>query len=202
MQTRRQNSWRKPGTENKRIVKRNSHVQDPNWKIRKAFPGQPTYSSKVMSNPTKLTTTVTTGLIAVAPPISTSNVASFSTRFAGFEECRIIKAVLKITCFSSINPGRIMVYVDEDDNTVPTIALAQSHRCLQFAAGNVNRIFKLVYENHDVANLVWTSVSAGIASFANFKIFTDNANLGATIVATDYLDYSIEYTFQFRGFSV
>jgi hypothetical protein len=181
--------------------KNNNQKQDPNWILRPAFPGQPTYSCKVQSDPVKLTTTVTTGVIASTIIISSANITNFAARFQGFEEGRIIKAKLKISTFSSTNPGRILVYADADDATTPTLALAQSHKRLEFSAGDNKGVKSIVYDVHDLAKLEWTSVFAGLPACGYFKIYTNNANLGSSIVATDYLDYSIEYTLQFRGFS-
>lgn len=198
----KRNMTRNQGT--KTLSKNNNNrksKQDPNWNLRPAFPGQPVGSFKILSNPVKLTTTVTTGVIAQTVTISSANIASFATRFAGWEEARIIKAVLKVDCFSATNPGRVLVYQDADDSTTPTLALAQSHKSLSFSAADVFEPHVLIYDNHQINNLDYDTVSSGITAVGYFKFYTDNAALGSSAVATDYLGYTIEYTVQFRGFS-
>jgi len=188
--------------QSRKIKQQQKDKTDPNWILRPAFPSQPVGSFKVLSNPAKLTTTVTTGVISAVVTLSSSNIASFATRFAGWEEGRMIKAVLKVDCFSATNPGRILMYQDADDSTTPTLALAQSHKAKSFSAADVFEPHILVFNNHNVDDLEYNTVSSGINTMGYFKLYTDNAALGSSIVATDYLGYTVEYTIQFRGFSV
>jgi hypothetical protein len=186
----------------RRADKNNKNKDDPNRFLRPAFPGQPVGTFKILSNPVKLTTTVTTGVIASVVTLSSANVASFGTRFAGWEEGRIIKAMFKIDCFSATNPGRILMYQDSDDVTPPTLALAQSHKAKSFPASDVFEPHVLVFNNHALDKLQYATVAGGLPTVGYIKVYTDNAALGSSIVATDYIGYTIEYTVQFRGFSV
>jgi hypothetical protein len=182
--------------------KNNRKNENPLLQLKPSFPGQPVLATKVLSNPQKLTTTVTTGLISSVIALGSANVASFTTRFSGWEEVRIIKAILRLQCCSSTNPGTIIAYVDQDDNTTPTLALAQSHQGIRFSAADVMQTHTLVFRATDPTKLGWLSVSAGIPSVGYFKLYTDNAALASSIVATDYITASVEYSLQFRGFSV
>lgn len=153
-----------------------------------------------MSDFFKLTTTVTTGQIAHVVTINTALVSNFAARFPGFEEYRIVKAKIIVTMFASTNPGRVILYADPDDNTTPTIQLARNHRSMMMAAADVTHPFIMSYTPHDLAKLDYTQVGVTDSARGYFKIFTNNANLGSSIVAVDYLDYSVELTVQFRGF--
>ncbi len=164
------------------------------------FPGQPNCTLKVTSDFVKLTTTVTTGAILAVATISSSGITNFTTRFAGFEEYRIVRSVLKINCFSSTNPGRIVAYVDPDDNTAPSLALSQAHRHITFAASDVANEKRLVYVPHDPAKQTWQTVATGTSATGYFKIYTSNGALGSSTVATEYMDYHMVHTIQFRGF--
>jgi len=153
-----------------------------------------------MSDFFKLTTTVTTGVIATVVTLSSALVTNFVARFPGFEEFRIVKARIIVTMFSSTNPGRIVLYADPDDNTSPTLQLARNHRSMMLGASDITHPFNMSYTPHDLEKLNYTQVGAADAAIGYFKFYTNNTNLGSSIVVTDYLDYSVELTFQFRGF--
>jgi hypothetical protein len=188
---------RKPQVKKNRL---NVPKGDPNLRLRKAFPGQPTYQAVVSSDFQKLSTTVTTGLIASVVTINNALITNFAARFPGFEEFRIIRAVMKVTCFSSSNPGRIILFVDDDDNTVPTLQIARNRKYVMFGASDVGKTHQLTYTPHDLQNLNYAQVGTAGVDIGYFKFFTNNTNLGSSIVATDYLDYTVDLTIQFRGF--
>jgi hypothetical protein len=168
--------------------------------LRPAFRGQPVYTAKIMSDFFKLTTTVTTGVIATVVTLRTNLITNFGARFPGFEEFRIVKARIIITMFSSTNPGRVVLYADPDDSTTPTLQLARNHRSMMLGASDITHPFIMSYTPHDLEKLNYVSMGAADNAIGYFKIYTDNAALGASIVATDYLDYSVDLTVQFRGF--
>ncbi len=168
--------------------------------LRPAFKGQPVFATRIMSDFFKLTTTVTTGQIASVVTITSALITNFVARFPGFEEFRIVKAKIIITMFSSTNPGRVILYADPDDNTTPTLQLARNHRSMMMGASDVTSPFVMSYTPHDLQKLNYTQVGAADAAIGYFKFFTNNTNLGSSIVATDYLDYSVELTVQFRGY--
>jgi len=102
--------------------------------------------------------------------------------------------------FSSTNPGRVILYADPDDNTTPTLQTARNHRSMMLGASNITHPFEMSYTPHDLEKLNYTSVGVSDTAIGYFKFFTNNTNLGSSVVATDYLDYSVELTVQFRGF--
>jgi hypothetical protein len=193
-----------PRRNNQKGLKSQSKVpknvqRDQNLILRPAFKGQPVFQSVISSDFQKLTTTVTSGSIARTVNIDSASITNFAARFPGFEEYRIVKAVMRVTCFSSTNPGRIVLWIDDDDATTPTLQMARNRRYKTFAASDVGKTHLMTYTPHDLQNLNYISVGVG-GTIGYFKFYTDNAALGSSIVATDYLDYSMDLTVQFRGF--
>ncbi len=185
---------------NRRNRKRQRNKTDPVLLMRPAFKGQPNATLKIVSDFAKVTTTVTTGTIQQVVTISVSAITNFAARFVGFEEYRIIKATLRMNCFSSTNPGRIVAYVDPDDNSNPTLPLSLAHRNITFGASDVMSRKILEYVPHDPSKQQFQTVATGTTAIGYFKIYTNNSSLGASTVATDYLGYDMEYVVQFRGF--
>lgn len=200
MRRNRNNNNRRGRKPNKGRRMRNSRQSNTVLLLRPNFPGQPIGTFRIASDFQKLTTTVTSGLIQTVITISVAGITNFAARFVGFEEYRIVRSVLRMNCFSSTNPGRIVSYVDPDDNSAPTLALSQAHRNMIFSAADVSRTHNLTYVPQDPAKQTWQTVASGTAATGYFKIYTTNATLGSSIVATDYIGCDMMHTIQFRGF--
>jgi hypothetical protein len=156
---------------------------------------------KLPSTTVVATTTITTGAIAVAFAVDpTTFVNNWGTRFATtFKEYRVIKAVLTMKTFSSTLPGQINAWVDETLTAAPTAAQAQEYQGITtFPAGanEMNHVVK--WSPHSPTELAYVPISTA-SNNATFKIYTDNANFGSSIVATQYMTYQQLITIQFRG---
>jgi hypothetical protein len=145
-------------------------------------------------------TTVTTGVIAVVQNIDPVNIVSdWANRFANtFEEYRVVKAKFFVNVFSTANPGLLLQYVDEKVATAPTAAAVNERALVRYSAADVVKPHILTWRPRDVTDLVYTPIGSPFVP-AYFKIYTDNANFGSSIVATPYLSYYTKYKIQFRG---
>lgn len=197
------NNIRRNTNNNKRnqSITRKQSIHDPALELRPSFRGQPVWSVKALADYHKATTTVTTGLMQVNLAISVADLTNFAARFIAFEEYRIVKSVFRINCFSSTNPGLVVAYIDDDDNTAPTLNNATAHKNITFNASDTGRIHELVYTPHSPTDQAWQTVATGTTAIGYFKVYSSSA-LGASIVATDYIGYVMEHTLQFRGLTV
>lgn len=164
-----------------------------------SFPKQICWDVWLPGLPVKATTTVTTGVIAASYVINKSNIQSFGTRFSStFDEYRIVQARFQIRCFSSTNPGVVTAFFDENSTGVPVLAEAQERYILNFSASSVDKPHSLMWTAADPQDLLYNPIATGFTP-ATFKVYTDNANFGSSIVATDYFEVSISFRVQFRG---
>ncbi len=203
----RSRSRRNPTTKNGRKQTRPFPIQHPNridngLIMRPAYTGQPCFATKIMSDPIKLTTTVTTGQIANTTTITNALITNFATRFAGmWDEYRIIKCRAIVVCFSSTNPGQMNHWFDEPSTAgaAPAIADARKNRCLRFNASDTGKPHQMTLTPHDPTLQQWNDTAVGL-TIGVYKMYTDNANYGSSIVATDYCTVQFDLTIQFRGF--
>lgn len=164
-----------------------------------SYPKQVVFEAWLPATPVKFSTTVTTGSIAGTSAVSINNISAFATRFAStFVEYRIIKANFRVRLFSSINPGVLQMWIDELSTTAPTLNEARERATLIVSASSNNRIPAQKWVNADFNDLQYRATSTSFTA-ATFKIYTDNAIFGSSIVATDYLEVEPEFLVQFRG---
>jgi hypothetical protein len=152
-------------------------------------------------DPSVLSTTVTTGVIASIQGINSSSINNFATRFVAFEEYRIVKAHLKVRCFSSTNPGVGNFWIDDTGSiAAPTAIEAQQRQGVErFSFSDVNpNVFQLTYTPRSPTEQIWNPIATP-QSIATWKIYTDNANFGSSIVVTPYILVQGYFTVQFRG---
>jgi len=100
--------------------------------------------------------------------------------------------------FSSTNPGVLQFWIDEKSTNSPTLAEAQERATLIQNASAVDRNPVLKWTCADPSDLMYVPTATAFVT-ATFKVFTNNANFGSSIVATDYLEVEPEFQFQFRG---
>jgi hypothetical protein len=149
--------------------------------------------------PVKVTSTVTTGAIATVVSVTPTSITSFNARFAStFVEYRIVRAKFQIRLFSSTNPGVIQAWFDEKNNGTPTLAEANERATLIFNGSAVDTRPVLKWTCSDDLDLQYTATGT-TATSGSFKVFSNNANFGSSIVATDYLIIEPEFQLQFRG---
>lgn len=166
----------------------------------KEYPGQPTMSMVLEGNYGVLSTTVTSGAIALSLAIAQNGILNnFAARFLAFDQFRVVKAVAKVRLFSTQNPGVLSMFFSEDNSATPTAIIIGQATCKRFPASDVDRVHTLSYVPHDPAQQTWTTVAAGNPTIGYFKLYTDNAAYGSSIVATQYLSLTFDLTVQFRG---
>jgi len=165
----------------------------------RTYPHQVCWEVWVPGTPTKFTTTVTSGLIAGVIGVTNTNVSAFATRFGStFVEHRLIRAIFKIRLFSSTNPGVLQIWIDEKSTVTPTLAEANERAVLTPSASGTSLSPVLKWVAADPLDLQYSALSSSPQP-ATFKVFTNNANFGSSIVATDYLEVEPAFQFQFRG---
>jgi hypothetical protein len=181
--------------------KRPQARQDTVLFLRPEFPGQPVCVHKVYTFVPPLLTTVTSGaIISNSTLVASTLIPNLATRFAGYSEFRIVKVIAKVRCYSTTNPGILVMWFSEDDSTAPTATKAISSVAKEFSASANLPEHTLTYVPHDPAQQTWTLVSSGAPVIGYHKLYTDNANFGSSIVATPYCTLAFESTVQFRGF--
>jgi len=165
----------------------------------RTYPHQVAWEVWIPATPSKFTTTVTTGFIAGTFNVRASNVGSYVTRFTStFVEYRIVRAIFKIRLFSSTNPGVLQFWLDEQVTAPPTLAEAQERAVMIISASAVDQKPVLKWVAADPLDLQYIPIATSVTP-VTFKVYTNNANFGSSIVATDYLEVEPVFQFQFRG---
>jgi len=165
----------------------------------RSYPKQVVWEVWLPGTPTKGTTIVTTGVIAFGQSVSRNQVTSFTSRFAStFVEYRIVRAKFRVRMFSSTNPGVLQMFFDEKITTNPTLAEANERATKVVNASNVGSQVTMDWVCADPLDLQYQVITA-VTQPSTFKIYTDNANFGSSIVATDYFEVEPIFQFQFRG---
>jgi hypothetical protein len=145
---------------------------------------------------------VTTGLIANTTTLSNALISNFATRFALWDEYRVIKVEAIVRLFSTTNPGQLNMWYDipSTAGAAPALADSRKNRALRFSASAVMQTRRLVFTPTDPTLQLWNPNSLGL-TIGVFKLFTNNADYGASIVATQYCDVTFKMTIQFRGYA-
>jgi len=154
----------------------------------------------IPGTPVLLSTTVTSGLIASTQAVQKTSISSFATRFATtYDEYRFVGCNYKCRAVGP-NPGVGVVWFDEKSNSTATLTDSQEKtgRRFPFNSGNSKSDFVMRWRANDLVDLQWSAI-ATTQTPAYFKIYSDNANYGASIVATPYLLIEPEYIVEFRG---
>ena len=182
-----------------RKTKANKNIKIP--ALLPAYPGQVVKSFVLEGTPILLTTTVTTGLIAVSTTTAAlTSVQNFATRFGAlFEEYRVVRVKYSIRCFSSTNPGLFTHWIDEKQSAAPTSAeaLQKSNKSFSCASPSPH---VLTWTANDPLDLQYQDIGSG-ANSAYYKIYTDTANFGSSATATAYGQIVPTYYIQFRGYN-
>lgn len=180
---------------------KNRNRQDPALILRTEFAGQPACVLKMLSESNLLTTTVTTGVIAASSGINPGGILNFATRFAGFNEYRIIKARLIVRFFSVTNSGVLSIWSASNlDSAAPSSSDAEQAKALRVNFSANTKEINFDYVPHDPLEQSWTQMGTGFTC-GHFKLYTDAANWGAPIAVTTIGNYQWEATVQLRGYS-
>lgn len=174
---------------------------DPNLELHPSFPGQAVLSCVVDADPTIYTTTITTGVISAAQTINAANITNFSTRFATWQEYRIVKVYVEWTCLAQTTTGVFVGWVDEAGSSAPSgnSSLAAGGR-VEAPLGDVFNKHRKEWTVHDIGDLEYTAVGS-TSTIGYIKTYTSNALYGAPTVATTAILMRPKYVIQFRGFA-
>ncbi len=165
-----------------------------------SFPGQHTFEGWFQASPTVVSTTVTTGVISTDYDVNAAAIVNWNTRFqVTFREYRIIRARFRTRNFSTVNPGVFATWFDEKSTATPTSNEAQDKATKLFSCADVIGNHSLEWTAHDPLDLQYTISTTTNVTPVSFKIYTNNANFGSSIVATQYADILPEFYVQFRG---
>lgn len=148
--------------------------------------------------PEVLSTTAVTGVIAEATTLSNALIPSLAAKWQAWLDHRIIKFRVKVTNFSSTNPGLISHWFDEESAATPTSALAISAKAKRFGASMIGTQ-TLEFTVRDPTQLNYSALGI-TTNYGYYKLYTNNADFGASIAATQYLLKETECLVQFRGF--
>jgi len=165
----------------------------------KSYPHQIVWEVTLPATPIKLTTVVTTGLIANALNVNILGVNNFATRFgATFVEYRIVRAWFALKMFSSTNPGLLQFWLDEKVTSAPTSTEAAERYVLSMSAAQVDAPGMVKWVCSDPLDLQYQPIGTTYTP-VTFKSFSNNTTYGSSIVATDYAEIVPHFQFQFRG---
>jgi len=152
----------------------------------------------------KITTVVTSGLIAYTAALNVGLVNSFAARFGtSFDEYMILSLTVRINTCSSNLPGLLNVWIENQSGATGTPAAtdAKSNKTLTFSAGSNEKTWSLSFNPRNTATQTWNLPSNTTASIGNLKIYTNNADFGSSVVATDYAVITGTMRVAFRGFA-
>ncbi len=191
-----------PKVKNQRKLKRTSDIQvmpssiPPYQSLNNKFFVMECYLAKV-------TSTVTTGVIAFTQSIEAGLVSSFGSRFDAYDEYLIEWFELRVDTCSSNLSGLLNVWIEADaTNTgTPTATNAKQNKTLTFAAGANQRTHKLRYNPRNPVTQKWTPTGTTNASIGNVKVYTNTTDFAASTVATDYAVLTGTMGIWLRGFS-
>jgi hypothetical protein len=168
-------------------------------KLIRAYPTQNTNQLVIPGAQLTVSTTVTTGVIATALTVSAGNISNFTARFGSlYEEYRIVRVKFMFKCFSSTNPGLLTHWVDEKQSAAPTLAEAAVKSKLQFSASSPSP-HVLTWTAQDPLDLQYIDIGTTNVTVCTYKVYSDNAAYGSSIVATAYGTIVPTYYIQFRG---
>lgn len=155
----------------------------------------------VGTNPQPLTTTVTTGAIAISASMDPINdINGWATRFQSlFVEYRVVKVRAVIQLFSTNNAGVLNFWV-RTSGGAPTQTEALSQHPMQFAAADVNGRHEIVWVPTDPIDLEYKATSVS-SNPAYVQVYTNNANWGAPIVVTTLGNLQLSFLIQFREYA-
>lgn len=165
-----------------------------------SYPGQVIDQLWVGTNPQPLTTTVTTGVVAISASIDPVNdVNDWATRFQTlFVEYRVVKARARIQNFSSSNPGIYKFWVKTSGGS-PTQAEALDQKGNMVPCSDITNVHELIWTPTDPIDLEYKACSVS-SNPAYFRVYTNNANWGAPTVVTTLGTLVIDFLIQFREY--
>jgi len=170
---------------------------------RMQFRRQPNVVMRVISGTVPLATTVATGLISYVQTVDpTADIPNWSSRFASlYQKYRLLKVACTAT-LTSASTGMAAAWFNDESSTPPTFPEAEEQAQNWFPLSNASSrsSHTFMWTATDLNNLFFNDVATSSVS-TNFKIFTNAANYGAPITATNVLVMNYTYWLEFRGYS-
>lgn len=157
----------------------------------------------ISGSPHLLTNTVTTGVLQYVLKLDpNADIENFSTRFgADYEEVRCLGAKVRINPLAGVSNGISAYWVDEKYASVPTLteSTGKTVGWIQHSS-SADRAKSLTWKPNDIADSSFVVATAGsIGNAAYFKVYTNNAQYNAPIVATSLFMVQVTYVLEFRG---
>jgi hypothetical protein len=181
---------------------RKNQKRRPDLRLLKTTPEQPTASFIIDCNPILMTTTVITGVYALAQLMDpTSQVQDWSSRFQTlFKDYRVVKASARFLLFASTTAGQLNAYFNESSSATPTPAAVEHEKVKRFPLSAVEKVHTLTWIPSGPQDLGFISTAIPTSSSAYLKVYTDSANYGAPIAVTTVGSIQMALTVQFREF--
>jgi len=130
--------------------------------------------------------------------IDKTAINAFATRFgATWSEYRITEVIMKIRMMSSINPGLVQFWFDEQSITAPTATEAVQRAALSMSASDIAPR-SIVWRPTDINDLTYVPIGT-TQTVCSYKTYTDNANFGSANTVVNYLVLAPLFRVQFRG---
>jgi hypothetical protein len=142
-----------------------------------AYAGQQFAMHKIPGSNVKLTTTVTTGVVAQTYAVSSDNITGFNTRFSNtYDEYRIVGADFKLIPLGA-NAGEMNFWFDEKSAAAPTANMAAERICRQATmnSGSPKSTITMKWRARDLLDLQYSPIGTGVNPVI-FKAYTDNTN--------------------------
>jgi hypothetical protein len=165
-----------------------------------SYQGQQHALLTLPATPTLLSNAPTTGLIAAIIPVEATTIQNFASRFENtFDECRILKAVIRIRPVSAFS-GVTKFWFDEQSNATPTANEAMERYCMtQSSTSTMSKSsFQMVWTPHDLLDLQFNAIATNTVP-VRLKIYTDNANFGSPVAGNPVWLIEPMLTIEFRG---
>lgn len=165
-----------------------------------AYSGQQRVVLQLEGGASLVSTTITTGVIASAYPISSNAITGFATRFGStFDEYRILKARFRITPVSP-STGVSKMWFDEKSSAAPTVNESNERTALALPNTNANSKSKqsMIWVARDLLDLEYLPIGT-VSVVAYHKIYTDTGNWAAPTAVTPLWIIEPIITVEFRG---
>lgn len=165
-----------------------------------AYAGQQLFRATIPGAAFKLTTTVTTGVLANTTQVAQAGITGFATRFAStFDEYRIVGADVEIQPITATS-GVLRCWFDEKSTSAPTANEANERTAQSVSLSNaaMPRPHVMRWRARDLLDLEYKAIGTD-ATPVSFKVYTDAASWGAPAVATDVVVVRYNLYFEFRG---
>ncbi len=166
------------------------------------IPGDRVYYIVEEGETSLLTTTVTTGLIAMKQQFSIGDLDDFTTKYAATFSDYIIYCVQLEIVPIAVSTGVSIAFTSCDTSLTPDIDQAQSaypKLIIPHTTAKESKYF-LVYKPSGPEEVVWTATNSALPDMnMRMYLYTDATNLGAPTVATPLFMCKFKAFIAFRG---